>query len=687
MKLLGIDIRRPRLSWGLPEGSRSQVAYRIRTDDWDSGRVESSESLLVELAGLPTHSRQRINCAVKVWTDTGESDWSETITWEMGLLDPEDWVAEWIEPPEADDPGPPGRRPAWLLRHNFEVDGRGRSARLYGTAHGIYELFLNGVRVGDDELTPGCTAYAKNLHVQTYDVTDLLKPGPNVIGAVLSDGWFRGQMGAFRHVNQFGDRLALLAQLEIASSDNREVVLASGAEWTAATGAMVGADLMQGVVMDLRRDRAEWSTGAHRDDGAWLPVRVVTHDKTRLRASPSPPVRRIDELPPVDVRPLDTTRQVVDFGQNIAGWVRLLDLGPAETHLRLTYGEALDANGDVTIENIDSRIAAEELSLPETAKMPEDVGPLQVDEVISSGSGTFEPRHSTKGFRYVRVEGHPRPLTASDAKAIVVHTNLRRTGWFECSDDRINRLHEAARWTLRGNAVDIPTDCPHRERSGWTSEWLNSVRSAAFLYDVAGFSIKWLRDLAADQKPDGTVFLIAPEGAFGKSEVVVPAGSAGYSDAAVVVPWRIYRAYGDVRLLSEQWSSMARWVDRCAHIAATVRHPDRVKSQPVPQPHERYLLDTGVHFGEWLAPPSPVDQWNAGLSRVGTMAISPRPSCAIQPRCSRAWLRCSVSLRTRLATGRWPKRRAPHGGPSMAMLTGPSLRQRRRIMFARWLSG
>ena len=200
-------------------------------------------------------------------------------------------------------------------------------------------------------------------------------------------------------------------------------------------------------------------------------------------------------------------------------------------------------------------------------------------------------------------------------KAIVVHTDLRRTGWFECSDDRINRLHEAAVWTLRGNVVDIPTDCPHRERSGWTSEWLNFVRSAAFLYDVAGFSTKWLRDLAADQKPDGSVFLIAPEGAFGKSEVVVPAGSAGYSDAAVFVPWRIYRAYGDLRLLSEQWPSMTRWVDRCARIAATVRHPDRARARPLPEPHERYLLDTGVHFGEWLAPPSPVDQWNPKLDK------------------------------------------------------------------------
>jgi alpha-L-rhamnosidase len=609
-----MDARRPRLSWWLPQESVSQLAYRIRTDDWDSGRVESREFLLVEYAGPPLRSRQRVNCAVKVWTERGESGWSEPIAWEMGLLDPDDWVAEWIEPPEADDPGPAGRRPPWHLRRGFVVEEPG-SARLYATAHGIYEIFVNGVRVGNEELTPGWTAYAKILNVQTFDVTGLLKPGANVIGAVLSDGWYRGQVGAFRHFNQFGERLALLAQLEMAAPGGHKVVVASGPGWTAATGAMLGADLMQGVLVDLRRERAGWLSTQYEDED-WLPVRCVAHDKARLRASPSPPVRRIEELAPVEVRAVKGSAQVIDFGQNIAGWIRLAELGPAGTRLRLTYGEALDEQGDVTTENLDSAEAAEELSLPEAAKMPDEVGPLQVDEVVSAGAGqTFEPRHSSKGFRYVRIEGHPRPLSPGDLRAVVVHSDLRRTGWFECSDERVNRLHEAAVWTLRGNMVDIPTDCPHRERSGWTSEWLNSVRSAAFLHDVAGFSTKWLRDLAADQKPDGNVFLIAPQDANGKSEAVVPAGSAGYSDAAVFVPWRIYRAYGDLRLLNEQWPSMAAWVDRCARVAATTRHPDRVRARPDAAPHERYLMDTGVHFGEWLAPPSDEDQWNPGLDR------------------------------------------------------------------------
>ena len=231
--------------------------------------------------------------------------------------------------------------------------------------------------------------------------------------------------------------------------------------------------------------------------------------------------------------------------------------------------------------------------------------------------------------------------------------------------------------------VEVPTDCPHRERSGWTSEWQIFVRSAAFLYDVAGFTTKWLRDLAADQKPDGAVFHMAPENKLGKSEAVIPAGSAGYSDAAVIVPWRIYRAYGDERLLAEQWSSMAAWVDWCEHEARTKRHPDRAKARPTPAPHEQFLRDTGVHFGEWLAPPSPVDQRNPGLEKGrddGDFAT--------------AYFHYSAKLLGRIARvlGKpqplndmrtWPRTSGRHGGPSTAMPTVRFVDPPRQTTFAR----
>jgi alpha-L-rhamnosidase len=609
---LGIDVARPRLSWWLPLGAREQKAYRLRTNDWDSGRIDSERSLLVDFAGPPLVSRQRVECRVKVWTDEGESEWSKPVSWEMGLLHPGDWMARWIEPPEGEIP-PIGKRPAWRLKHEFNLAQTPSKARLYATAHGLYEIYLNEIRVGDLELTPGYTAYEKILHTQTYDLLESLRAGANTIDVVLSDGWYRGQTGAFRQSNNYGDRVAFLAQLELGFDDGSQQTVTTGDDWLARTGAILAADLMQGVCIDFRVKDAP----ARREGSPWAPVRVANHDLTRLHASPSPPVRRVDEIAPADVHRLDSHRQIIDLGRNIAGWLRLSDLGPTGSQLRLTYAEALDESGDVTTDNIDSSANAAELSLPEAARMPDGIGPLQVDEIISAGSkaDVFEPRMSTKGFRYVRVEGHPRTLSREDVRGVVVHSDLRRTGWFECSNERVNRLHEAAVQTLRANMVDIPTDCPHRERSGWTSEWQIFLRSAAFLYDVAGFTTKWLRDLAADQRPDGAVFHRAPEDELGRSEAVLPAGSAGYSDASVIVPWRIYRAYGDERLLAEAWPSMAAWVDWCEHQARTKRHPDRAKARPTPAPHEQFLRDTGVHFGEWVAPPSSVDQWNPKLEK------------------------------------------------------------------------
>jgi alpha-L-rhamnosidase len=609
---LGIDVVRPRLSWWLPEGTREQRAYRLRTPDWDSGRIDSRRNVLIDFGGPSLQSRQRVECVVKVWTDKGESDWSEPVRWEMGLLHARDWTARWIEPPEGRVP-PVGKRPAWHLMHEFDMARTPSKARLYATAHGIYEVHLNGRRVGDIELAPGYTSYSKILHVQTYNVLDLLRTGANEIKVVLSDGWYRGQVGAFRHFDQYGDRVAFLAQLELEFDDRPKQTVATSDDWVAGTGAVLAADLMQGVRVDFRlADRS-----ARPERSRWAPVRVVDHDLARLRASPSPPVRRIGEIEAAEIRSLDSHRQIVDLGRNIAGWLKLTNLGPEGTRLRLSYGEALDENGDVTTENIDSTANADELSLPAAAKMPDGIGPLQVDEIVSAGSehDAFEPRMSTKGFRYVRIEGYPKNLSRDDVRGVVVHSDLRRTGWFECSNARVNALHEAALRTLEANMVDVPTDCPHRERTGWTSEWQIFVRSAAFLYDVAGFSTKWLKDLAADQKADGAVFHTAPEYNLGKSEKVLPAGSAGYSDAAVIVPWRIYRAYGDERLLAEQWPSMTAWVNWCEREARTKRHPDRAKAQPTPAPHEQFLRDTGVHFGEWVAPPSPVDQTNSGLEK------------------------------------------------------------------------
>jgi alpha-L-rhamnosidase len=607
---LGICVASPRLSWTLPAGSTAQYAYQIRSfaagvnDEWDSGRVDSHESVLVSFQGPPTKSGERIQWQVKTWTDAGESEWSEPSWWEAGLLDPSDWTARWIEP---DEPAvqPPGARPAHHLRGAFLLPGGVRKARLHATAHGLYEAFLNGQRVGDQELTPGFTAYRSRLHVQTYDVTEQLSGSgqqelPVVLGAILSDGWFRGRTGAMRMADGFGPRTALLMQLRVEHLDGTVTTVGTDGQWLSTTGEIVAADLMDGQRTDLRRAMPGWSSPGF-DTSGWTPAQPADGDLyrnyERLTSSPGPAVRAVETLPTL-VKELPTGAHLVDCGQNINGWLRVA-LPGEQAHATIEHGEALDASGDLTTDHLRG-----------VDFFTSDLLPAgQVDTVDTSGhpGEMFEPRHTTHGFRYARIEGL-RNVTEADVTAVVVHTDLRRTGTFTCSDPRINRLHEIADWSFRGNACDIPTDCPTRERAGWTGDWMLFVPTAAFLYDVAGFSIKWLRDLAADQWDNGCLNNFAPDpgatGAQGLPQDLLDsfAGSSAWGDACVIVPWELYVAYGDVAVLHEFRPTMVRWVQFAAERARTRRHPSRVARSPEPAPHEQYLWDGGFHWGEWCEP-------------------------------------------------------------------------------------
>jgi len=592
---LGLRTTAPRLSWRLPDGAREQRAYRLTADTgWDTGWVESGQSLLVPYAGPPLASSQRVQWQVAVRTDRGESQLSRPCSFETGLLWAEDWQAGWIEPAEMPG-GAPGERPAALLRFEFDVDRPVVAARLHVTAQGLYEAFLNGERAGDAELTPGWTQYDVRLQVQTVDVTASVRAGRNALAVVLADGWFRGQLGIVRAADQWGDRLALLAQLHLVHADGEVTVVGTGPGWRSSTGHVVAADLIAGERVDLRRLPRGWDSAGF-DDASWAPVTEVFHGYAGLVDSPAPPVRRVEELVPVSVTRLPSGAHLVDLGQNINGWVRLTDLGPAGTTITLTHGEWLGPDGDVTTEHL----------RPAVPFLPEPLPAGQVDVVVSAGvpGDVFEPRRTTHGFQYARIEGHPGQLTVDDVRGVVVHTDLRRTGWFSASDERLERFHEAAVWSFRDNACDVPTDCPHRERAGWTGDWQLYVPTAAFLYDVAGFSTKWLRDVAADQWPDGTIANISPSArAEGRdSPVSFLNGSAGWGDAAVIVPWELYRAYGDEQVLVELWPTMVAWVDRTERMARDQRHPARVARRPEPAPHEQYLWDTGFHWGEWLVP-------------------------------------------------------------------------------------
>ena len=585
----GIGNRRPRLSWLLPPAAREQYAYRLAVADGDdTGWVPGRDSVLVPWPFASLRSAERVTVRVAVRTDLVESPWSEPLSVETGLLSAADWVSSWVSPFE-EHVAPAGQRPAYELRGHVAVDRPVARARLYATAHGLYEVFLGGVRVGDLELTPGFTQYGKRLQVQAYDVTDLLSSLTGACAEVtvlLSDGWWRGQVGMLRSSDQWGTTTAFLGQFNVWYADGGTDVTGTGPSWQSRPSHLLAADLIEGQRTDLRL--------ADRDAG-WRPVRPADHGYGRLTWSPAPPVRRVEELRPVSVTRIGAGRQVIDLGQNINGWVRLADAGPAGTEVTLTHGEWLDEHGDVTVEHL----------RPAMPFMPHPLPAGQVDTVTSAGRAiSFEPRHTTHGFQYVRVDGHPGALSPDAVTGVAVHTDMRRAGWFSCSDDRVNRLHAAAVWSFRGNACDIPTDCPTRERAGWTGDWQLYVPTAAFLYDVAGFSLKWLRDLAADQRDTGLVANMSPlppsEGRH--SPVGGWHGSAGWGDAAVVVPWELYRAYGDTAVLSEQWASMTAWLGYVTAAAAAGRHPSRVARSAEAAPHERYLWDTGFQFSEWKIP-------------------------------------------------------------------------------------
>ncbi len=521
-------------------------------------------------------------------------------------------TAKWIEPVELDSTLAV-QRPAYLLATSFRVDQAVQSATLRLTAHGLVEAFINGVRISEDELLPGFTAYRKRLEVHTFDVTAQVTLGANGLGVLLSDGWWRGQNSSARRTNSYGPTTAVLAELEIQLASGAKLTVVTGDTWRSKPSHILGADVIAGEVHDLRQRSTDWATG-HDNRADWNPVRLADHDNTRLSPPLGPPCRRIQELRPMSIREIALQRHVIDFGQNINGWVRLTDLGPIDTRLTLVYGEALDASGDVIQSNVSH-----------ADRFPDR--PFQTDIVISAGDGsTFEPRHSTKGFRYVRLEGHAGALGTEAVTAVVVHSALDRAGDFACSDERLNRLHAAIDWSFRGNACAVPTDCPTRERAGWSGDYQTFIETAAYLYDVTGFSRRWLCDMAAEQWADGTILNYVPDPhdfALGENAAWRHAqGAAGWGDASCHVPWSLYQSTGQVDILAPLIQMMRGWVDFALGRAAGGRHPTRATARPDPLPHERYLWDTGFHFGEWTEPDSPKDP-AAVFARIMTMDHGP----------------------------------------------------------------
>jgi alpha-L-rhamnosidase len=582
---IGIDIEQPRISWQIQTNTRAwlQSAYQIQVSSegeftdlfWDSGLVASDQSTHVEIKNLRIQSGKRYHYRVRVWSDdmNEPSDWSETAFWEMGLLHDNDWKADWISAPLEQFPLESIQSP--LLRHTFRVHSNVKRARMYATSLGLYEFELNGSRVGESYFTPGWTSYQTRLQYQTYDVTSLLTSGDNAVGAMLGNGWYKGNLAWSDKNNIFGDRTALLMQLHIQYEDGKEEIIITDANWKAAESPILMSEIYHGETYDARMEKLGWSTAKY-DDAAWFPVETTQHSKTNLVAQENEPVRKIEELYPIAVITTPSGETVIDMGQNMVGWVRFTLQGEAGHEVTLQHAEVLDQAGNFYTDNL------------RNAK--------QAIRYICKGKEqeVFEPRFSFQGFRYVKLTGFTESIRLEDFTGVVLHSAMEATGSFQCSDPLVNQLQHNILWGQKGNFLDVPTDCPQRdERLGWTGDAQMFIRTSAHLMNVAPFFTKWLRDLAADQLDNGGVPYVIPHVLNEQDH-----SSAAWGDAAVICPWTIYQCYGDTRLLEQQYESMKAWVEY-------------MRSQG----DNEYLWNTGFHFGDWLGLDSKPDSYVGATDR------------------------------------------------------------------------
>jgi len=577
---LGIDVLQPRLSWQMQSEHYGayQTGYQVMvggsetelTGDrelmWDSGKVETDQSTHVVYRGPSLAAGQRVYWKVKVWNEQGEVSESSLAWWEMGLLDGK-WKADWITPDW--DENTNCSQPVPLLRREFKVNSDLVAARIYATSLGLYELRLNGQCVGDAVLTPGWTSYDHRLQYQTYDVTGLVRQGENVVGALLGDGWYRGNLGYTGERNLYGTRLALLLQLHLIYANGRVEIICSDEQWRAANSPILISDIYMGETYDARQEKPGWDDAGFGTND-WHCVRQLDYPKENVVGQDGPFIRRHERLQPVQILHSPKGETILDFGQNMVGWTQIRVRGPRGTTITLRHAEVLDQQGNLYTDNL--RKAKQETRY--TLK-----GLTDVDEV-------YEPHFTFQGFRYVAVDGFPGELTLDNFKGIVVHSDTPPTGTFECSNPLINQLQHNIVWGQKGNFIDVPTDCPQRdERLGWTGDTQVYIRTACFNMSVPTFFTKWLRDLSVDQI-NGSVTHVVPDVLTRTNtglEGAHSSGAAAWGDAAVICPWTIYLCYDDTRLLEEQYESMASWV--------TYIHS---------RTDEDFIWRKDFQFGDWL---------------------------------------------------------------------------------------
>ena len=564
---IGMDATHPRFTWKITSDKRGtmQTAYRIDVSEkenfgghvWDSGKISSDSSVFITYKGKPLQSGKKYYWRVKVWDNTGKaSPWSAAASWQTALFSVTDWKAKWITPGYAEDSI---NRPSPLMRKQFASHKKIKNAVAYITAHGLYEASINGHRIGDAYLTPGWTSYSHRLQYQTYNVTDLLKEGENAIGVMLGNGWYRGIIGFNDHRNVYGKDIALLFQLNITYEDGTTGIITSDESWKSSTGEVLYSEIYNGETIDHNKQQTGWALPGF-NDSQWTAVKTQEYPKNILLATYNELVKKHETFKPLRIFKTPKNEQVIDFGQNLVGWVVLKVKGKAGDKITVSHAEVLDKAGNFYTENL-------------RAAKAQDTYILKGD-----GEETFEPHFTFHGFQFIRIEGYPGDvIKPEDVTAVALYSDMKPTGTFITSNPLINQLQHNIQWGQKGNFLDVPTDCPQRdERLGWTGDAQVFSRTATFNMNVNDFFAKWLKDVAADQSAEGIVPFVVPN-CLGSVQ-----GSTGWADVSTVIPWNMYLAYGDKQILQNQYASMKGWVDYMQHQS------------------RNDLWQTGNSFGDWL---------------------------------------------------------------------------------------
>ena len=577
VKPMGIDIQNPRLMWNCESGI-TQTAYRViaisnEKTVWDSGEVNSS-SMRAEYPHK-LKSRERVEWTVTLRDESDhEGEPSETAYFETGLLSASDFTAKWISGNYRVNKKK--RYPVDCFKKQFNAQNV-EKARLYITACGLYEAKINGQRVGNFILAPGHTDYTKRIQLQTYDVTDLLSDGKNDITVELADGWYRGSCGAWGLKNQYGTQTKLYAQLEITDKSGNIAIIGTDKSWSWSNdGEIRFADNKDGEIVEA------WRTPSYSGF-----AKETKCDVTPV-SSNNVPVTEHERFSVKNVITTPSGAKVLDFGQNIAGYISFAVTAKKGQKIKLRFGEMFDENGEFTQKNVQCR-----------NKKGTKITPLQqIEYFCKDGLNEYKTKFAIFGFQYVLIETDVK-WKNDDFIAIAVYSDMEETLSFNSSNELLNKLVEATRWSAKNNHADVPTDCPTRERHGWTGDAQIFCDTAAYLFNYAPFARKYVADMIDGQRKNGKFRQITPKGGVDFYMDFMD-GSAGWSDAGVLIPYRIYKRYGDKKILESSYAAMKKYADFKIKTLGK-RYPTAIRTG-IDRKYKKYISNYGQSYGEWAEP-------------------------------------------------------------------------------------